>query len=159
MTTHSRTLTLRSSAFTDGDRIPDQHGYRNANINPPLEFDGVPDGTTSLALIVDDPDAVEPAGKIWDHWLVWNIPPDQHTIPEDWDPETAGAREGTNDFGERGYGGPNPPDREHTYRFRLFALESELGSDLDTETSADDLESAMDGHVIETATLEGTYPA
>ncbi|ELY33581.1 phosphatidylethanolamine-binding protein [Natrialba magadii ATCC 43099] len=105
---------------------------------------------------MDDLDAVEPAGKIWDHWIVWNIPPEQQPIPEGWDPETAGARAGTNDFGERGYGGPSPSDREHTYRFRLFALETELGTDLDTEATAADLESAMDGHVLATATIEGT---
>ncbi|ELY95430.1 phosphatidylethanolamine-binding protein [Natrialba taiwanensis DSM 12281] len=148
-------FTLTSSAFADGDRIPEEYGYGESNVNPPLEFGGVPDEAEALALVVDDPDAVEPAGKVWDHWIVWNISPERERIPEDWNPD-ADVGEGTNDFGERGYGGPNPPDREHTYRFRLFALESPL--DLEAEADADDLESAAAGRVIETTTLEGTYP-
>lgn len=148
-------LALTSEAFEDGERIPDQYGYEEANVNPPLSIADVPDDTASVALIVDDPDAVEPAGQIWDHWIVWNIPPERTTIPEDWEPED--AVEGTNDYGQTGYGGPNPPDREHTYRFRLFALETTL--DLDSETDADTLESAMEGQVIDQTTFEGTYPA
>lgn len=148
-------LTLESPEFDHGERIPEEYGYTEANVNPPLEIDGVPDDAESLALIVDDPDAQEPAGKVWDHWIVWNVPPETGTIPEDWDADE--PTEGTNDYGERGYGGPNPPDREHTYRFTLFALDTTL--DLDTDADADDLESAMEGHVLERTQLEGTYPA
>ncbi|TYL36268.1 YbhB/YbcL family Raf kinase inhibitor-like protein [Natronococcus pandeyae] len=148
-------LTLSSPEFDDGERIPDQYGYDAANVNPPLEIDGVPDEAESLALIVDDPDAVEPAGKVWDHWVVWNIPPETTTIPEDWEPDE--AMEGTNDFGETGYGGPSPPDREHTYRFELYALDTTL--DLESETDADALESAIDGHVLAQTQFEGTYPS
>nr|WP_247004020.1 YbhB/YbcL family Raf kinase inhibitor-like protein [Halosolutus gelatinilyticus] len=148
-------LELTSNAFDHGERIPDRHGYEKDNVNPPLSIENVPDGAESLALIVDDPDAVDPAGKVWDHWIVWNMSPDTTTIPEDWDPDD--VAEGTNDFGEPGYGGPNPPDREHTYRFRLYALDTTL--DLDSDADADDLESAMDGHVIGEARYEGTYPA
>lgn len=146
-------FTLTSSAFDDGERIPEQYGYTAANVNPPLDIDGVPDKAESLALIVDDPDAMEPAGKVWDHWLVWNIPSETETIPESWDPD---ADQGTNDYGERGYGGPNPPDREHTYRFTLFALETtpELGPD----TDADALRSAIDDSIVAQTQLEGTYP-
>lgn len=148
-------LTLTSQAFDDGDRIPDEYGYTKTNVNPPLEIDGVPADAESLALIVDDPDARKPAGKVWDHWVVWNIPAETTTIPEDWN--AAAATVGTNDFGERDYGGPNPPDREHTYRFRLFALDTtiRLGPNADANT----LESAIDGHVLERAEFEGTYPA
>lgn len=148
-------LTLESPEFEDGERIPEEYGYTAANANPPLEISGVPDDAESLALVVDDPDAKEPAGKVWDHWIVWNVPPETETIPEGWEPNE--ATEGTNDYGERGYGGPNPPDREHTYRFVLFALDTipDLGSDAD----ADDLESAAEGHVVERTRLEGTYPA
>jgi len=146
-------LTLASPAFADGEPIPDRYGYAAANVNPPLEIDGVPDGTASLALVMDDPDAVEPAGKIWDHWVVWNVDPGTGRIPEQWD--AAGAVEGDNDFGERGYGGPNPPDREHTYRFRLFALDAPL--DLEPGASAAQLETAMEGHVLAEAQLEGTF--
>ncbi|ELY83215.1 YbhB/YbcL family Raf kinase inhibitor-like protein [Natrinema gari] len=148
-------FTLESQAFDDGDRIPEEYGYTETNVNPPLEIRGVPDDAETLALIVDDPDAIEPAGTVWDHWIVWNVPPETGTIPEDWD--AADAIEGTNDFGERGYGGPNPPDREHTYRFRLFALETSL--DLGPDAAAADLESTIEKHVLEQARLEGTYPA
>lgn len=148
-------LTLTSPAFDDGDRIPEKHGYDAENANPPLGIANVPEAAETLALVVDDPDAVEPAGKVWDHWIVWNIPTDLTTIPEGWDPDD--ATEGTNDFGEVGYGGPSPPDTEHRYRFKLFALDTEL--DLPTETDAEALGSAMEGHILEQTQLDGTYPA
>jgi Raf kinase inhibitor-like YbhB/YbcL family protein len=147
------TLTLSSPAFADGDRIPDRYGYTAADVNPPLDIAAVPADAVSLALIVDDPDAVEPAGTVWDHWLVWQIAPDRERIPEDWD--VGSAVEGINDYGETGYGGPNPPDREHTYRFRLFALDSALELEAGADKAA--LEAAMDGHVLEEARLTGTY--
>lgn len=148
-------LTLTSTAFDDGERIPDQYGYTEANVNPPLSIDNVPDDTESLALVVDDPDAIEPAGKVWDHWVVWNIPPGQRMIPEDWSPDD--ATEGTNDYGRPGYGGPNPPDKEHTYAFTLYALDTTL--ELGAETDADTLESAIEGHILAETRLTGTYPA
>ncbi|WP_178916199.1 YbhB/YbcL family Raf kinase inhibitor-like protein [Natronomonas gomsonensis] len=146
-------LQLTSPVFADGDAIPRQYGYTETNVNPPLEITGVPDDAEALALVVDDPDAVEPAGKVWDHWVVYDIDPATTTIPEDWD--GANALDGTNDYGETGYGGPNPPDREHTYRFRLYALDAPV--DLDAGASKAELETAMDGHILESATLEGTY--
>jgi Raf kinase inhibitor-like YbhB/YbcL family protein len=148
-------LTLTSSAFDDGEQIPNTYGYTEANVNPPLAIENVPDDAASLALVMDDPDAVEPAGKVWDHWVVWNIDPGRSTIPEDWEPDA--AQEGTNDYGEVGYGGPNPPDREHTYRFKLYALDTTL--DLSSETDADQLGEAMSGHVLAQTELTGTYPA
>ncbi|MDG5774856.1 YbhB/YbcL family Raf kinase inhibitor-like protein [Haloarculaceae archaeon H-GB2-1] len=147
-------LTLSSPAFDDGSEIPRQHGYREQNVNPPLEISGIPDATESLALIVDDPDAREPAGKVWDHWIVWNIDPETTEIPEGWTPGDD-AVEGRNDYGETGYGGPNPPDREHTYRFLLYALDATL--DLGTNASKDDLYDAAEGHVVGKARFEGTY--
>jgi Raf kinase inhibitor-like YbhB/YbcL family protein len=146
-------LRLRSPAFANGDRIPDRYGYTAENVNPPLEIDGVPEEAESLALVMDDPDAVEPAGTVWDHWVVWNVDPTTSRIPENWDAGT--AVEGRNDYGEHGYGGPNPPDREHTYRFRLYALDRAL--DLESGATKDQLETAMDGAVIAQAQLEGTY--
>jgi Raf kinase inhibitor-like YbhB/YbcL family protein len=148
-------LALTSPAFEDGERIPEKYGYEAENVNPALEISNVPDDAESLALVVDDPDAVEPAGKVWDHWIVWNIPPETETIPEGWDPQ--GPVEGTNDYGDVGYGGPNPPDSVHRYRFKLFALDTEL--DLPSETDADALGSAMAGHVLAQTQLDGTYPA
>ncbi|MFB6079745.1 MAG: YbhB/YbcL family Raf kinase inhibitor-like protein [Haloferacaceae archaeon] len=147
-------LELSSPAFDDGEPIPEKHGHDAANVSPPLSVSGVPDDAETLALVVDDPDARDPAGTVWDHWIVWNVPPDA-SIPEGWDPTADGAVEGTNDFGERGYGGPAPPDREHTYRFGLYALDATL--DLPPTADADDLRDAMAGHVLAEATLEGTY--
>ena len=148
-------LRLASPAFRDGERIPEKYGYTAQNVNPPLIIEGAPDGTACFALLVDDPDAVKPAGKVWDHWIVWNIDPGTTKVPEGWDPGAAGANEGLNDYGERGYGGPNPPDREHTYRFELLALESRL--DLPASTSADDVRSAAEGTIIDEASLTGTF--
>lgn len=144
---------LSSPAFADGAPIPDQYGYTERDVNPPLEIAGIPDGTASLALVMDDSDAVEPAGKIWDHWVVWNIDPGRTTIPEGWD--APGATEGQNDYGGHGYGGPNPPDREHTYRFRVYAPDTSL--DMDASSTKADLEDAIDGHVLAETVLEGTY--
>ena len=146
-------LQLVSPAFEDGAPIPRQYGYTERNVNPPLEIGGVPDDADSLTLVVDDPDAVEPAGKVWDHWVVWNIDPATETIPEDWD--ASEAVEGQNDYGEHGYGGPNPPDREHRYRFRLYALDEPV--DLAVGSTKDELLTAIEGHVVDEAQLEGTY--
>ena len=148
-------LDLASPAFGDGDPIPREYGYTERNVNPPLHVSGVPEGTASLALLVDDPDAVEPAGKVWDHWLVWNLPPDTVEIPADWEPSSVGAVEGQNDFGETGYGGPNPPDREHTYEFRLYALDTTL--DVRAGAGRDEFEDAATGHLVASAGLSGTY--
>lgn len=147
-------LTLSTPAFDDGDPIPEKYGYEVDNVNPPLAVSGVPDDAASLALVMDDPDAMEPAGKVWDHWVVWNIPTDVE-IPEGWDPTIDGATEGSNDFDETGYGGPAPPDREHTYRFKLYALDTTL--DLSGSAGKDTLEDAMEGHILDEALLEGTY--
>ncbi|MFB6357108.1 MAG: YbhB/YbcL family Raf kinase inhibitor-like protein [bacterium] len=147
------TLTLTSTKFSDGETIPDQYGYTTSNINPPLTVDGVPGEAESLVLIMDDPDALEPAGKIWDHWVVWDIDPSIGTIPEDWN--ASAAVEGENDYGEPGYGGPNPPDGEHTYYFKLYALDTTL--DLSEGSTKDEVESAMEGHVLDKTELTGTF--
>lgn len=146
-------LELTSPAFTGGESIPDEYGYTNRNSNPPLSIEGVPSDAESLALIVDDPDAQEPAGKIWDHWVIWNIDPDRTELPEGWEPTE--ATEGENDFGETGYGGPNPPDRQHTYKFRLYALDSSL--DLQEGATKDEVEESMVEHILAETQLEGTY--
>jgi len=147
-------LELASPAFDDGGPIPEKYGREAQDVNPPLEIGGVPDGVKSLALVVDDPDAVEPAGKVWAHWLVWNVDPGRATIPEGWTP--SGAVEGTNDYGEIGYGGPNPPDGTHSYRFKLYALEGALDLSAGAERRA--LGAAMEGAVRARTQLEGTYP-
>jgi len=141
-------LKLTSSAFSDGGEIPRECGYKNGNKAPPLTINGIPDGTKSLALIMDDPDAMEPAGKVWVHWVVWNIDPTTT--------ELENVEEGITDFGEEGYGGPAPPDKRHTYVFKLYALDCNLDAFPYNETKAD-VEKAMEGHIIEQATLTGTY--
>ncbi|WP_101295353.1 YbhB/YbcL family Raf kinase inhibitor-like protein [Halegenticoccus soli] len=146
-------MRLTSPAFGDGEPIPRRHGYREENVNPPLRIEDVPDGAASLVLLVDDPDAREPAGKVWTHWAVWNVDPDTEEITEDWTADE--AAEGRNDYDERGYGGPNPPDREHAYRFRLYALDTRLP--LDPGSTKAEVQEAMDGHVLAEATLTGTY--
>ena len=146
-------MRLTSPAFEDGERIPDEYGYEQRNVNPPLRVEDVPDHAESLVLLVDDPDAVEPAGKVWDHWVVWNIDPDVGKIPEGWTVES--AVEGRNDYGEQGYGGPNPPDRPHAYRFRVYALDSTIAPENDT--SVEEIEAATKGKEIAEAELTGTY--
>ena len=141
-------LKLTSSAFSDGGEIPRECGYKNGNKAPPLTINGIPDGTKYLALIMDDPDAMEPAGKVWVHWVAWNIEPTTTELENL-------TTEGMTDFGEVGYGGPAPPDKRHTYVFKLYALDSEL--DLPDKSTKADVEKAMEGHIVDQATLTGTY--
>ena len=144
-------LKLTSSAFSHGGEIPRECGYKNENEQPPLAIRGIPDEAESLALIMDDPDAMGAVGKVWVHWVAWNIDP---TI-ELGDVVDHLSIEGMTDFGEVGYGGPAPPDKRHTYVFKLYALDSEL--DLPDESTKADVEKAMEGHTVDQATLTGTY--
>ncbi len=146
-------LKLTSPAFKDGDTIPRKYGYTKENVSPPLEISGVLPNAKSLVLVMDDPDAMEPAGKVWDHWVLWNIDPETKKIPEAEAP--SGAEEGMTDYGERGYGGPNPPDREHEYRFKLYALDTTL--ELPSTASKKDVEKAMEGHILDETIFTGTY--
>lgn len=147
------TLRLTSPAFKNGESIPEKYGYTRQNVNPPLHIEGIATDTHSLVLVMDDPDALEPAGKIWDHWLVWNIPPTVHKIPEGW--HSTEAIEGTNDFGTTGYGGPSPPDKKHTYRFKLYALDTHL--DLPSSSTKKEVGNAMSHHILAQTQLEGTF--
>ena len=144
-------LQLTSDAFSHGGEIPRKCGYKNGNEKPSLMINGVPEGTKYLALIMDDPDAMGAVGKVWVHWVVWNLPLDrsQHKI------DYTRSDEGITDFGEVGYGGPAPPDKRHTYVFKLYALDTKL--DLPDKSTKADVEKAMEGHIIEQTTLEGTY--
>ena len=102
---------------------------------------------------MDDPDAMEAVGKVWVHWILWNIYPACTEISADARPFA--SKQGTNDFGTVGYGGPAPPDKRHTYIFKLYALDSKLN--LPASSTKADVEKAMEGHIIEQATLTGTY--
>jgi len=153
-------MELTSPAFSDGGEIPRECGYKHGNKVPPLKIDCAYTRIKSLALIMDDPDAMGAVGKIWVHWIIWNIHPDCPGIAEDGflisdGPIIEDTQEGMTDFGEVGYGGPAPPDKRHTYVFKLYALNIEL--DLPSESTKADVEKAMEGHILEHTILEGTY--
>lgn len=145
-------LTLTSPEFDNETEIPSKFTCDGDNINPPLKISGVPEDAMSLVLIVDDPDALEPAGKVWDHWVVWNIPPETKEIMAAEDPN---GIHGTNSSGNNEYEGPCPPDGEHTYHFKLYALDSKLELPMGSEKST--VENAMEGHIIDQAELLGRY--
>ena len=146
-------LILESSAFKNGMEIPRKYGYKNSSVNPPLKIKGIPQNTKSLALIMDDPDAIGAVGKIWVHWILWNIEPTISEIKEDSIP--TGAIEGKTDFGEIGYGGPTPPDKEHTYIFKLYALDNKLN--LISGATKKDIEKSIKNHILAEAKLTGKY--
>ena len=144
-------LQFGSSSFSDDGEIPRECGYKNGNEQPPLAIWGIPDEAKSLALIMDDPDAMGAVGKVWVHWVVWNL-----TCFADGKPDfSSPAKQGMTDFGEVGYGGPAPPDKRHTYVFKLYALDTDL--DLPDKSTKADVEKAMEGHIVDQATLTGTY--
>jgi Raf kinase inhibitor-like YbhB/YbcL family protein len=152
-------FTITSEVFEDGGSIPRKFTCDDADVSPALAWDGVPEGTESFALIVDDPDAPDPdAPKMtWVHWVLYNIPASTMELPEavKSDALPPGTREGHNDWKRTGYGGPCPPIGRHRYYFKLYALDTVL-PDLD-ETTKDEVSEAADGHVIARAVIMGTY--
>ncbi|MFH0868588.1 MAG: YbhB/YbcL family Raf kinase inhibitor-like protein [Candidatus Woesearchaeota archaeon] len=142
-------MKLTSPAFENNKEMPSEYTCDGANIIPELNIEDVPENAKSLALIMDDPDA--PAGT-WVHWVVWNIPPDTKTIAKGTEPQ---GMQGKTSFGKMGYGGPCPPSGTHSYIFKLYALDAML--DLREGSTKENLESAMDGHIIEQAELIGPY--
>jgi Raf kinase inhibitor-like YbhB/YbcL family protein len=148
-------LDLRSSAFSDGGRIPSKYTCDGKDTSPPLSWTGIPAAGKSLALTCDDPDA--PRG-LWVHWVVFDLPPSATGLPEGV-PATleisGGGRQGKNDFGKIGYGGPCPPSGTHRYVFTLYALDSTLG--LPAGAARQDLLAAMRNRALGEATLTGTY--
>lgn len=146
-------MRLSSPAFENSGRMADRFGGSNQNFNPPLKFEEVPEKVETFALIVDDPDAEAVVGHPFDHWIVFNIPSTVSMIGEDSVPPE--AKQGENDAGENRYYGPKPPDQEHTYVFRLYALDKEL--ELEEGASKEEVEEAMRGHVIEKAVLKGRF--
>ncbi len=153
------TLSLSSPAFSHGGAIPSIYTCEGQDRSPPLTWRGVPAGTRSLALIVDDPDAPDPAAPkmTWVHWVLYNLPPADGGLPEAVKPSALpeGTLEGLNDWKRTGYGGPCPPIGRHRYFFKLYALDTVL-PDLQRPTKAR-LEHAMEGHVLARAELLGTY--
>ena len=146
---------LTSAAFAPGGAIPARHTCDGDNISPPLEWSDPPEGTQSLVLIADDPDA---PGRTWVHWVLYNLPAQARSLPEAVPPEADlidGGRHGENSWNRLGYGGPCPPSGTHRYFFKLYALDTTL----DLEAGADKtlLLEAMEGHVLGQAELMGTY--
>ncbi len=148
-------MKLTSSAFREGEMIPREYTCDSSDISPPLQWSGMPEGTSAFALIADDPDA--PAGT-WVHWVVYNIPssatslsenvPKIGTLPD-------GSRQGVNSSGKTGYGGPCPPSGTHRYYFKLYALDSMLTAEKKMDKTA--LLKAMDGHIKAQGQLMGRY--
>ena len=150
------TIQITSTAFTEGDPIPQKYTCDSDNISPPLAWTGIPAQAKTLALIVDDPDA--PVG-VWVHWVMFDMPPDLNSIPEGVakTPIVAGVgSQGNTDFRKPGYGGPCPPKgKPHRYFFRLYALDSLLN--LPAGAKRAELDQAMRGHILATGQLIGTY--
>ena len=140
-------LAISSPAFKNGGFIPAKYTCDGDDVNPLLDIEGVPEGTQTLVLIVDDPDA--PMGT-WDHWIVWNIPPveriGENSVP---------GIEGLNDFRKHSYGGPCPPSGTHRYFFKVYALDMKL--DLDRNSRKKDVEKAMKGHILAEGEIIGLY--
>ncbi len=147
---------LKSSVFAPSGTIPRKHTCDGPDLSPVLEWTATPEGTRTLALICDDPDA--PMGT-WVHWVLYNLPGDVTGLPEGIPPtETIelGASQGTNDFGRIGYGGPcPPPGKPHRYYFRLYALDERIS--LSPGAKKKDLVRAMENHILGQAELMGTY--
>jgi Raf kinase inhibitor-like YbhB/YbcL family protein len=150
---------ITSPSFAAGGEIPATFTCQGADRSPALVFSGVPAGAKSLALVVDDPDAPDPAAPkmTWVHWVLYDLPPDAAGLPEGVTPAAlpAGTRQGKNDWKRTGYGGPCPPIGRHRYFHKLYALDVVL-PDLQ-EPTKEALLKAMEGHVLATAELVGTY--
>ena len=147
------TLQITSSAFAANGSIPSKYTCQGAGVNPELTFSGVPAKAQSLVLIMDDPDVPKnlmPSG-VFDHWLIWDLPATSKGLAE----AAPESKKGINGMGQAGYIGPCPPDREHRYFFKLYALDTTLpGAKI---ANKKDLETAMQGHIVEQAELIGRY--
>jgi Raf kinase inhibitor-like YbhB/YbcL family protein len=149
-------LQLTSSAFKEGGHIPSKYTCEGKDVSPPLAWSGAPSGTKSLVLIVDDPDAPDPAAPrmTWVHWVLYDLPPSATSLAEG-GTLPRGAKSGLNDWNRPGYGGPCPPIGRHRYVHKLYALDTELaGLRLPTKS---EVEAAMKGHILAEARLTGTY--
>jgi len=148
-------IQVTSSAFEEGGLIPPEYTCDGTDISPPLQWDAVPEGTKSIALISDDPDA--PMGT-WVHWVIFGLPADTRELAENIPPDETlpnGAKQGTSDFGKIGYGGPCPPSGTHRYFFKIYALDTEV--DLSAGAKKRELLKAMEGHILGQGQLIGKY--
>jgi len=153
------TLKLTSTAFVHEGAIPKVHTCEGRDVPPPLAWSGVPANAKSLVLIVDDPDAPDPAAPkmTWVHWVLYNIPPSANGLPQGVSPKElpTGTLQGVSDFNRTGYGGPCPPVGRHRYFHKLYALDVVL-PDLN-KPRKQDVEKSIRGHIVEQAVLIGTY--
>jgi Raf kinase inhibitor-like YbhB/YbcL family protein len=151
------TMQITSTAFSHQGAIPTLYTCEGRDLSPPLAWTDVPAGAKSLALIVDDPDAPDPAAPkmTWVHWVLYNLPATNGGLPEGVKTLPDGTKEGVNDWKRTGYGGPCPPIGRHRYFHKLYALDTVL-ADLKQPTKTR-LEEAMKGHIIGEALLMGTY--
>ena len=149
-------LRITSAVFANGGAIPKKYTCEGDDLSPPLAISGAPAATKSLVIIVDDPDAPDPAAPkmTYVHWVLFDLPPDTREISEGMSALPAGSKSGLNDFKRTRYGGPCPPIGRHRYFFKLYALDTELK--LAKPTKAD-VEAAMRGHVLAEAQIVGTY--
>ena len=149
--------TLSSAAFSQQGAIPTKYTCEGADLSPPLAWSDLPQGTKSLALVVDDPDAPDPAAPkmTWVHWVLYNLPPTAGGLPEGALVLPPGTQQGLNDWRRTGYGGPCPPIGRHRYFYKLYALNTVL-PELGRPTKAA-LENAMKGHILGQTELVGTY--
>jgi hypothetical protein len=150
------TMQLTSTAFKEGESIPAKYTCDGTNVSPPLQWSGVPATAKCLVLIADDPDA--PMGT-WVHWVVYDLPASASQLPEDvpkGEDVPSGGKQGISGFRKLGYGGPcPPPGNPHRYFFKLYALDAPLG--LKPGVTKQEVESAMDKHVLAQGQLMGTY--
>jgi len=151
-------LTLTSSAFKQGGKIPSKYTCEGDDVSPPLSFEGIPQGTKSLVLILDDPDAPDPKApkRVWVHWVIHNLPPETKGLPENVNGTglPQGAVIGFSDQKQASYHGPCPPIGRHRYFHKLYALDTTLPPQALTKA---DIEAAIKGHVLAQAELMGTY--
>jgi Raf kinase inhibitor-like YbhB/YbcL family protein len=154
---NAMTMTIKSPAFAEGQEIPIRYTGEGDDVSPPLSFLGVPGNAKSLVLIVDDPDAPDPAAPkmVFVHWVLYNMPPATRGLAESLTALPGGTGEGLNDRRRTGYTGPMPPIGRHRYFFKLYALNVLL--DFPKTPAKADIEKAMQGHVLSEATLMGTY--
>jgi Raf kinase inhibitor-like YbhB/YbcL family protein len=148
-------IQIKSTAFEEGSMIPKKYTCDGPNVSPPLSWDSIPEGTKSLALICDDPDA---PGGTWVHWVIFNIPPNIKELTEGIPHQKSlpiGAKQGRSDFGEIGYGGPCPPGGTHRYYFKFYALDKEIN--LEPGSRKTQLLKAMEGHILSEGQLMGKY--
>jgi Raf kinase inhibitor-like YbhB/YbcL family protein len=150
-------MTVSSPAFKEGDRVPVKYTADGDNVSPELSWSGAPSNTKCFAVICEDPDT--PSGKIWTHWVLFNIPADKTSLPEraPTDKELSdGSRQGKNDFGKIGFGGPDPPGgKPHRYFFNVYALDTKF--DLSAGATRQQVLDAMKGHILAEGQLIGQY--